>query len=289
MSAPVNEMHEANRLSWNAATVAHNSHKGDQAAFFRAGGDTLFPEEVELLGDVAGRTLLHLQCNAGQDTLSLARRGAVATGVDISDEAVDFARRLSADSGIAASFERADVFAFLADAARSGRQWEVAFASYGALCWLSDLRTWAAGVAGVLAPGGRYVGIEFHPAAMMFDDDLRLRYPYMSRGAPIEWAEGVGDYVAGSGDGLLHGAEYQEGVVGFRNPHPSRDFAWGVSDVVTALIEAGLRIEALREYPYANGCQIFRGMTPLPGRRYGMPEGYPEIPLMYAVVASKPL
>ena len=76
------DLHEANRLSWNAATVAHNSHKGDQAAFFRGGGSTLFPEELELLGPLAGRTLVHLQCNAGQDTLSLARRGAEATGVD---------------------------------------------------------------------------------------------------------------------------------------------------------------------------------------------------------------
>src|SRR5437016_320404 len=103
------ELHEENRRAWNVATEAHNSHKHDQAAFFRAGGSTLFPEELELLGDVAGQTLVHLQCNAGQDTLSLARRGAIVTGVDISDTAIDFARQLSADSGIPASFERADV------------------------------------------------------------------------------------------------------------------------------------------------------------------------------------
>jgi len=111
------DLHEQNRLSWNAVTPAHNSHKGDQAAFFRAGGDTLFPEELELLGDVEGVDLLHLQCNAGQDTLSLARRGARATGVDISDEAIRFARELSAGSGIAAEFERADVYDWLREAA----------------------------------------------------------------------------------------------------------------------------------------------------------------------------
>ncbi len=86
-------LHELNRLSWNTATVAHNSHKGDQAAFFRDGGSTLFPEERELLGDVT-----HLQCNAGQDTPSLVRDGADATGVENSDKAIGFAR-----------FERADV------------------------------------------------------------------------------------------------------------------------------------------------------------------------------------
>lgn len=104
------DLHETNRLAWNEATRAHNSHKADQARFLREGGSTLFPEELKLLGDVAGLSLLHLQCNAGQDTLSLARRGASVTGVDISDEAIAFARRLSAESGIPGTFHRADVY-----------------------------------------------------------------------------------------------------------------------------------------------------------------------------------
>jgi 2-polyprenyl-3-methyl-5-hydroxy-6-metoxy-1,4-benzoquinol methylase len=104
-----NPHHEQNRRSWNLATAAHNRHKGDQAAFFRAGGSTLFPEEVELLGELEGRDLVHLQCNAGQDTLSLARLGARVTGVDISDAAVEFARTLSHEAGIPADFHRADV------------------------------------------------------------------------------------------------------------------------------------------------------------------------------------
>ncbi|HEU4454755.1 MAG TPA: class I SAM-dependent methyltransferase, partial [Longimicrobium sp.] len=124
------ELHEQNRLSWNAVIEAHNSHKGDQAAFFLAGGSTLFPEERELLGDLAGRRLVHLQCNAGQDTLSLARLGAEATGVDISDEAIAFAARLSEESGIAARFERADVYDWLEEAGRAGRRFDAAFSSY---------------------------------------------------------------------------------------------------------------------------------------------------------------
>ena len=72
-TTPAREYHEENRLAWNEATKAHNSHKGDQARFLREGGSTLFPEEVALLGDIDGKRLLHLQCNAGQDTLSLAR------------------------------------------------------------------------------------------------------------------------------------------------------------------------------------------------------------------------
>src|SRR3954468_13117062 len=126
------DFHEANRRAWNQATEAHNSHKADQAAFLRAGGSTLFPEEVGLLGDLTGRSLLHLQCNAGQDTLSLARLGATVTGVDISDTAVAFARQLAADAGIPATFERADIFDWLATTSTS---YDVIFVSYGALVW----------------------------------------------------------------------------------------------------------------------------------------------------------
>src|SRR5258705_13338436 len=93
------ELHQQNRRSWNHATRAHNAHKGDQAAFLRGGGSTLFPEELELLGDLHGKRLVHLQCNAGQDTLSLAARGAQGTRVDISVEASAFARKLPTDTG----------------------------------------------------------------------------------------------------------------------------------------------------------------------------------------------
>src|SRR5688500_13247777 len=97
------------RRSWNVATRAHNSHKRDQAAFFKDGGSTLFPEELELLGDVRGKRLLHMQCNAGQDSLSLVTKtGARVTGVDMSDEAMAFARTLSSESGIRARFEQSE-------------------------------------------------------------------------------------------------------------------------------------------------------------------------------------
>jgi SAM-dependent methyltransferase len=279
-------LHEQNRLSWNEATAAHNSHKGDQAAFFRAGGDPLFPEELELLGELNGVELLHLQCNAGQDTLSLARRGARVTGVDISDEAIRFAGELSDATGIAAAFERADVYDWLDTAAREGRSFDVVFSSYGAVGWLSDLRAWARGIAGVLRPGGRFVLVEFHPAAMMLGQDLRPAWPYSSGGTPIEERGGVGDYVAGSGDGLLHGAEYHPGVEDFRNPQPAWEFAWGIADVATALLEAGLALEALREWPFSNGCVLYPAMRQ-EGRRFYAPPGTPDLPLMYGVVGRK--
>jgi len=279
------DLHEANRLSWNAATVAHNSHKGDQAAFFRSGGSTLFPEELDLLGDVAGLSLVHLQCNAGQDSLSLARLGAGVTGVDISDEAIDFARRLSEESGIPAAFERADLFAWFEAAIDAGRSFDRAFSSYGTIGWLSDIDAWGRGIAGVLKPGGRFTLLEFHPFAMVFDQGWTPHYDYFG-GVPIE-ETGVGDYVAESGHGLTPGDNAQ-GVVDFQNPHRSYEFAWGIGEVVSALLSAGLRLERLVEYPYANGWRGFERMVDIGGRRMVPPEDMPRLPMMYGLVASRP-
>jgi len=272
----MNERHEQNRRSWNVATRAHNAHKGDQAAFLRGGGSTLFAEERELLGELSGRTLLHLCCNSGQDTLSLARLGARATGVDISDEAISFAQQLSADSGIAAELERADVLEWLP---RATRTFDRVFMSYGVYGWISDLRALFAGVARVLARGGRLVFVDYHPFTLTLDDDgERFKYPY---GGGVHLAnEGVGDYVAA------------DGGKSFKNPEPSHEFYWGLADIVDAVVGAGLRLETLREWPYANGWKPFANMRAVDredGRqRWAMPEGMPALPLMFGLVASKP-
>jgi SAM-dependent methyltransferase len=280
------ELHEENRLSWNAATDAHNSHKEDQAAFFKEGGSTLYPEEVELLGNIEGQAVLHLQCNAGQDTLSLAGLGADITGVDISDVAIDFAKRLSAESGILARFERSDVYEWLAAAAASSRRFDVVFSSYGALIWLSALDTWASGVAQVLGPGGRLLLVDFHPLAMIFDYDWSHRFPYFGHGEVMTWEDGVGDYVAMSGAALAPSG-YVEGVQSFENPCRCHEFQYSVTELITAVLNAGLSLEAWLEYPYMNGAQLFEGMVEKPGARMYPPADKPNLPLMYGLVARK--
>lgn len=283
---PRRELHEENRLAWNAATVAHNSHKADQATFLREGGSTLFDTELELLGDIAGKSLVHLQCNAGQDSLCLARLGATVNGVDISDEAIGFARQLSADTGIMATFVRADVYDWLAEAAQGSERYDIVFSSYGALVWLSDIRAWARGIAGILSPGGRLVVVEFHPFSMVFEWDWSHKYPYFADGVPHSYEHGVGDYVALAGEALTPSG-YIEGARDFVNPHPGHEFQWGIGEVATALLDAGLTIEALREYPYSNAARLFDRMRELPGKRMVPPEDVPNVPLMYGVVARR--
>jgi len=285
---PRKELHEDNRRSWNAATVVHNSHKADQARFLLDGGDTLFDTELELLGDIAGRSLVHLQCNSGQDTLCLARRGATVTGVDISDEAIAFARQLSSDTGIPATFVRADVYDWLAEAAQQTVRYDIAFSSYGALVWLSDIRAWAQGIAAILKPGGRLVVVEFHPFAMTFDWDWSHKFPYFTEGNPLSFESGVGDYVALSGEALAPSG-YIETTEKWVNPHPGHEFVWGIGEIVTALLDAGLTLTTLHEYPYSNAAKLFERMRELPGKRMVPPEDVPNVPLMFAFAARRGL
>ena len=280
------QLREQIRRSWNAVVGAHESHRGDLANFLRRGESTLFPEERELLGDLEGKTLAHLHCNSGGDTLSLARLGAVVTGVDISDEAILYARRLSAEAGIPASFERADVYDWLEETVRGGRRFDVVFSSYGVVCWLPDLEAWAGGIAAILEREGRFVLVDFHPAAEIFGERWNLAHSYPSGGEIQLLHEGVGDYVAESGGGLTP-AGFVEGVREFQNRHCCHLFRWGLGEVVTALAQAGLRLTALVEYPYSNGERLFAEMRELPGRRMVPPEGVPAVPLMYGISAER--
>lgn len=279
-------LREQNRLSWNGVVGAHHSHRGDLAGFLRVGGSTLFPEELELLGDLEGKALAHLQCNSGGDSLSLAMRGASVTGVDISDAAILYARRLSKEAGIPARFERADVYDWLEEAARAGRRFDAVFSSYGVVCWLPDLDAWALSIAAVLDEGGRLALVDFHPAADMFDERWTHARDYPSGGERLVLEAGVGDYVAESGGGLTP-AGFLEGARDFENPHHCHLFRWGLGEVVNAMAAAGLRIVALKEYTYVNGERPFSGMRELPGRRMVPPEHVPAVPLMYGISAVK--
>ncbi len=277
---------EETRRSWNVATRAHNSHKRDQAGFFKGGGSTLFDEELGLLGDdVRGKRLLHMQCNAGQDSLSLVTKtGAHVTGVDMSDEAIAFARTLSKDSGVEARFEQSEACAFF-DRDEVRGQFDVVFASYGALPWIEDLARYMRGVARVLDVGGRAVFLEFHPLAWSFTRDWRATAdPYFAEGRPF--VEAVNDYVASSGaalapSGFIAGVTPSEYV----NPHRAHGYQHTVAHILQCVIDAGLRVAVVREWPYSNGCKMNEGLVDIGNHRYAPPPGV-SLPLMLGVVAA---
>jgi SAM-dependent methyltransferase len=207
--------------------------------------------------------------------------------VDLSDAAILAARDLSKRTGIPATFVRADLYEWLDTTAREGTAFDVVFASYGVVCWLSDLDRWGCGIASVLKPGGIFVLVDFHPLAEVFDGDWSVVRDYPSGGEKVLLDEGVGDYVGDSAGGLTPGG-FIEGERDFSNPEPASLFRWGLGEVVTALAGAGLKIERLEEYPYANGERHFAGMREIEGRRMYPPERLPAIPLTYGLRAGKP-
>ena len=174
----------SNQRLWDAWTKVHAEGQFYDVAGFRQGGLRVRPYEIAALGDVTGKSLLHLQCHFGLDTLSWARLGARVTGVDFSPAAIRLARELAADIGIPeARFVESNVYQL---PVRLGDEFDIVYTSRGVLGWLPDIRGWARVVARFVKPGGRFYISEIHPVLQVFENEgvspreLLIRYPYWS-------------------------------------------------------------------------------------------------------------
>ena len=257
---------ETNRGLWNQWTPLHERSAFYDVEAFKAGRSSLNALELSELGPVEGRSLLHLQCHFGQDTLSWARLGARVTGVDLSDEAITLARRLAGELGIEARFLRANVYDL---PALLDERFDIVYTSYGVLPWLPDIRRWAEVVARHLRPGGTFYLVEFHPAATMLDPTgTRVVYPYASpEPLPIE-----------------EQGSYADPSAPVR--HLSYQWAHSLGDVVTALVDAGLRLEFLRENAYSSYGVFAFAREAAPGVWRAAP-GAAQVPLMFSVRAVR--
>jgi SAM-dependent methyltransferase len=228
----MDEFLENNRSLWNGWTRLHKPSRFYDVESFRAGRSTLKPLELEEVGDVTGKTLLHLQCHFGLDTLSWARRGAArVAGADFSEEAINFARSLATELELPARFVRSNVYDL--PAALEDR-FDIVYTSYGVLSWLPELDPWAAVVAHFLKPGGFFYIAEYHPFVFMLGEDNRtFEYPYFHTPEPIK-LHATGSYAEPNAPGFSH-TEY--------------NWSHSLADVVNAVIRAGLRLEFLHEFP----------------------------------------
>lgn len=241
----------------------------------------LDPVVREGLGDLSGLSVLHLQCHFGLDTLRVARLAREVVGVDFSPKAIAFARGLAEELGLAGSvrFVESDLYAL--PEALDG-QFDRVFTSYGAIEWLPDLPRWGEIIARFLRPGGSFFIADGHPTMWMFDgeaaDGLHVRYPYFQPPRPLEIPPTAGNY-----------ADPTAAVTktAYSWPH-------AISDIVMALVRAGLQIEDFREHAHVVW-QAFpflvedRREGTGPGeRRFVMPPDRPQIPLMFSLRARKP-
>ena len=261
---------QSNKELWNAWTRVHVKSQFYDVEGFKRGDNRLDAVVREGVGEVRGKSLLHLQCHFGRDTLCWARLGACVTGADFSDEAIKAARALAQEVGLAADFVCANIYD-LPNAL--SREFDIVFTSHGVLSWLPDLNAWARVITHFLKPGGLFFIAEAHPTAYIFDDenpdDLRVRYPYFHADEPGK-CEAHGSYADRAAD--IHGTEYF--------------WIFSISDVINALIAAGLQIEELREYPF-NAWQMFPFMEQNAAGWWRLPERFPQIPLMFSLKARK--
>jgi 2-polyprenyl-3-methyl-5-hydroxy-6-metoxy-1,4-benzoquinol methylase len=257
---------ETNRNLWNTKTAHHVASDFYNLPAFLAGESSLNSIEQELLGDVAGKHILHLQCHFGQDSLSMSRLGAHVTGADLSDQAIAKARELNTQLGLDAAFVCAEVYEL---PQHLPQQFDVVFTTYGVLGWLPDMDRWAAVVAHFLKPGGRLILVEFHPVVWMFDSSFtRFDYSYFNRETITELETGT----------------YANPAA----PMQATAISWNhsLSEVLGALLRQGLEIRHFNEYDYSP-YNCFAGQEPVGERRYQLPHLRGKLPMVYAVVAEK--
>lgn len=249
-----------NREAWDKRTKVHIDSKFYNVKSFIAGKSSLNRIELDQVGEVRGKTLLHLQCHFGQDTLSWARMGAKVTGVDLSSEAIDQARKLAKEVGLDANFINEDIYSF---GETNQKQFDIVFTSYGVLCWLPNLELWAKTVSNSLKTGGQFNLVEFHTFR-----DLFFGYSYFPADKPDIEEDGT----------------YTENCSGEKStmvtwPH-------SLSEVMEVLINQGISIESFQEYPYSP-YNCFTDLEYVEGQGYQMLFKGQQVPLVYSIRGRK--
>ncbi len=266
--------YDANKELWDEFARLHYETESEEYSVksFLKGKTTLKSYELKEMGDVKGKSLLHLQCHFGLDTLSWAREGAIVTGIDISSEGIRLAKLLAMQTMLEANFIESNLY----DLPKVlSKKFDIVYTSIGVLCWLNDLKEWGNIINYFLKPGGFFYMAESHPFSMIFDNetkdiqDLQVYYNYFHDPKPME-------FIADGSYALDNKIE------------PKKEYEWAhsMSDVINSLIEAGLRIEYLYEYPFTVWKQfpfVERGSDGF----FHLKNQKAEIPLLFTLKAVK--
>jgi SAM-dependent methyltransferase len=269
----VEESFAINKARWSEVVEIHARSPFYRVPQFLAGEDVLYPIESAEIGPLQGKRLLHLQCHMGLDTLCLARRGAVATGLDFSPQAIAKAEELSRTSGIPARFVEGNVYD---TPGLIAAPFDVVYVTWGAICWLPDIARWAEVVARMLAPGGFLYLLEGHPFAHVLeqaaaDDPLVATYDYFQGVEPLVFRDE---------------ATYADADAKIVN-RESHEWNHTISSILNALIRAGLLLEWLHEHDTL-AWRLYKCLEEGPDRMFRLPAGRPKLPLAFSLKARQP-
>lgn len=270
LAEPAEDWRDLNRAMWDHKAPLHMISPLYDIEGFKAGRTSLKPHEIHDLGDVTGKSIAHLQCHIGLDTLSWARRGARVTGLDFSAASIELASSLAQAMDLPARFVVADVY----DAPHAlGEQYDVVYTGVGALCWLPNLSLWARAVRDILKVGGELYLFEFHPVEWILREGalaIEVAYDYFTPPEGYREAGGV-VYADATAD------QAADATVQWNHP---------LGEVITALVEVGLSIESLRELD-RSVLRRWDGMEQTDDGMYRFGPGRPSAPLMYVLRARR--
>lgn len=256
---------ELNRQAWNNITPSHVDSDFYALDQFRETKNDLPEIDRNALGDLKGKKVLHLQCHFGMNTLSMAHLGAEVTGVDISDTSIQKAKELSSELNLPARFIRSAIYEL---SNVLDEQFDIVYTSWGALCWLPDMKRWAEIVNALLRPGGKVIICEFHPTAYLFDDEQEVGYSYFNAGVDVETFEG----------------SYTENNTG-KNSYAS--WSHSLSEIMAGLRSANLVSDYFQEYDYSP-YKCFTNMEEIAPGKYVFKKFGRKIPYGYVLTAKKP-
>ncbi|HUT80244.1 MAG TPA: class I SAM-dependent methyltransferase [Candidatus Bathyarchaeia archaeon] len=268
----LDEFFKANKKMWDNS-VARNLKNEEiyKTKELLDGKIVLNSIELEELGDVSGKKLLHLQCHFGLDTLSWARLGAIVTGVDFSTEAINLAKSLAKKANLKANFIESNIYDLpkLLD-----EKYDIVFTSYGVLCWLNDIKEWGRIVSHFLKKGGVFYIAEFHPFIQVFDYDnpneFELKDSYFYKPEPNIF-ESENENNLNNGEIIIE---------------KSYEWIHGIGIIITSLIEAGLDIRFMHEFNKAPFPRFQFLTQAKDGYWYFNNLDY-ELPLIYSIKATK--
>lgn len=261
-----NSYFEANKVLWNKRTAVHIDASFYDLPSFLNGTTSLKKIELDELGDVSGKTILHLQCHFGMDTLSLARMGASVTGIDLSNDAIDEAKKLSSQSGLDAQFICCNVYDL---PNHLNVQFDIVFTSYGVIGWLPDLGLWAGIISQFLKPGGFFYMAEFHPVVWMLDEDFqRVKYYYHNH----ELIE------------IDSAGTYTDRYANIK----AKEYSWNhsISEVLNALLNQGLQLKFFNEFSYSP-FSCFNNIVEGSDGNWRVKNLEDKIPMVYSLKALK--
>ncbi|MEI8058523.1 MAG: class I SAM-dependent methyltransferase [Ferruginibacter sp.] len=266
MSDSHQQYFDANKEGWNKRTEIHKMSSFYNLEAFKKGLTSLNKIEIDEVGSVKGKSLLHLQCHFGMDTLSWARAGATVTGIDLSDIAIKLAKEINDELQLNGRFVTCNVND---TSLHIAEQFDIVFTSYGTIGWLPDLAPWAKVIAEKLLPGGFFYIADFHPTLWMMDDNMeKLTYSYFNDEVIIT---------------------EQKGTYADRNaPLTYKEYGWNhpFSEIISALINEGLQIQFLHEFPYSP-YNCFANLKQGTDGMWRLKEMDNKFPMMYSLKAVK--